>query len=118
MDALSTTLLEFGALGAICGGMFWMNTRLQQRQDRLLEKFTKQVREQEVQHQKAEDDEGPLFPIVPRHRWTPVTTKRGVFNPLNYPTLRSGGYDGTTHNFDKSGVCGALRKVRMTRTNA
>tara|TARA_Y100001973_G_scaffold106348_1_gene183677 strand:- start:12266 stop:12571 length:306 start_codon:yes stop_codon:yes gene_type:complete len=56
MDALSTTLLEFGALGAICGGMFWMNTRLQQRQDRLLEKFTKQVREQEVQHQKAEEN--------------------------------------------------------------
>tara|TARA_Y100000114_G_scaffold157224_1_gene188159 strand:- start:1537 stop:1842 length:306 start_codon:yes stop_codon:yes gene_type:complete len=55
MDPVFTALLDFGALGAIAGAMFWMNTRLQQRQDRLLEKFTQQVAEQELQHQKAEE---------------------------------------------------------------
>jgi len=55
MDPVFTALLDFGALGAICGAMFWMNTRLQQRQDRLLERFTQQVAEQELQHQKAEE---------------------------------------------------------------
>jgi len=56
MDPIFNALLEFGALGAIAGGMFWMNARLQQRQDRLLEQFTKQVAEQEIQHQKAEEN--------------------------------------------------------------
>lgn len=56
MDPLLSAFLDFGALGAIAGAMFWMNTRLQQRQDRLLEKFTEQVSEQELKHQKAEEN--------------------------------------------------------------
>tara|TARA_R110001592_G_scaffold72890_6_gene222730 strand:+ start:2938 stop:3243 length:306 start_codon:yes stop_codon:yes gene_type:complete len=56
MDPLFSAFLDFGALGAIAGAMFWMNARLQQRQDRLLEKFTEQVAEQELKHQKAEEN--------------------------------------------------------------
>lgn len=56
MDPMLNAFVDLGALGAIAGAMFWMNAKLQQRQDRLLEKFTQQVAEQELQHQKAEEN--------------------------------------------------------------
>ena len=55
MDALSTALLDFGALGVMAGALFYMNQQLQKRLDGLLEKFTEQLHKQELEHQKAEE---------------------------------------------------------------
>ena len=55
MDTLTNALIDFGALGIMAGALFYMNQQLQKRLDSTLERFTKQIAEQEKAHQLAEE---------------------------------------------------------------
>ncbi len=55
METISNSLLDFGALGVMVAGLFWMNQNLQKRQDALSKKFADQIEEQEKVHRESED---------------------------------------------------------------
>ncbi len=68
MDPLLQSVLDFGAVGVFAGFLIWMNSRLQTRQDDIIQSFTTKITEQEEKHQQAEENIRNRYDeIIARH---------------------------------------------------
>jgi predicted ABC-type ATPase len=55
VDSITSSLLDFGALGLFAGFLIWLNTRMQKRLDETVEQFRKTLEMQETAHAAAEE---------------------------------------------------------------